>query len=111
MEGLQIVVVITAIIEVITLICFFVLCANVAKIKKLLEKKEDFTSKFKFLIHIGEKEKARDYLINRILNNEGIFSTEVMWDAKDKTQMCFKTYAEELEALGIDNPFPEEETK
>ena len=82
-----------------------------AKIKKLLEKKEDFTSKFKFLINIGEKERARDYLINRILNNEGIFSTEVMWDSKDKTQMCFKTYSEELEALGIDNPFPEEETK
>ena len=108
MESLLTALVITAIIEVITLICFFVLYANVAKIKKLLENKDDFTSKFKFLMNIGETEKAHDYLLNRILNNNGIFTTEVVWDAEEKTKMCFKTYGEEMKALGIENPFPEE---
>ena len=57
MEGLQIALVITAIVEIITLICFFVLCSNVSKIKKTIEQKQDFSAKFDFLINIGEKEK------------------------------------------------------
>ena len=60
MEGLQIAFIISAIVEIIILICFFVLCANVGKIKKILEQKQDFNAKFDFLINIGEKEKARD---------------------------------------------------
>ena len=112
MEGIQVALVITAIIEVIILICFFVLCANVAKIKKHLIQKTDFDSKFKFLMNIGEKEKAHEILINRILSNNGIFSKEnYFWDAKTKTKMCFTTYGDEFKALGIENPFPEEENK
>lgn len=111
MEGLQIAFIISAIVEIIILICFFVLCANVGKIKKILEQKQDFNAKFDFLINIGEKEKARDLLIKRILNNNGIFSTEVMWSSKEKSELCFKTYKEELDAVGIKNPFLEEEKK
>ena len=111
MEGLQIALVISAIIEIIILICFFVLCSNVSKIKKTIEQKHDFSAKFDFLINIGEKEKARDLLIKRILNNNGIFSSEVIWSSKEKTEMCFKTYKDELEAVGIENPFKEENNK
>ena len=97
-------------IQVIIIICFFVLCDNVAKIKSHLIQKDDFKSKFIFLMSIGEKEKAREILINRILANNNIFVKGHLTSIR-KINLCFKTYAEEFQALGIKNPLPEDIVK
>lgn len=102
--------IIAAILEIIILVCFFYLCYNVSRIKKHLVQTNDFETKFKFLMKIGEKERAHEILITRILANNDIFSEDVA-DADYKAKLCFKVYAEELAALGIENPFPKEEKK
>ena len=105
---------ISIIFGILSLILFFKvwgMCDNVKKIKKHLIQVDDFEAKFKFLMKIGEKERARDILINRILANRNIFSNDVIWDADHKAKKCFEVYAEELEALGIETPFPKEEKK
>ena len=89
----------------------FVLCYNVGQIKKQIVQNCDFEAKFKFLMKIGERERVSEILMNRILSNNNIFSTDIIWDADGKTKECFKVYGEELNALGIDDPFPVEEKK
>ncbi len=113
MGDYQNIIILAAIIEIIVLICFFVLCSDVNKIKKYLTQSSDFESKFKFLMSVGEKEKAREILINTMLLNSKIFSLDVPGDADTKGKKCFEKYSEELAALGIENPFKEEneETK
>ena len=96
--------IISAILQIVILICFFILCSNVGKIKKHLIQSSDFTSKFKFLMEIGEKEKAREILIDRILANNYIFNTETRWTAEEKIQKCYQMYAEEFTALGFNLP-------
>lgn len=108
----QNIIIFAAIIEIVVLICFFVLCSDVNKIKKHLIQNTDFESKFKFLMSIGEKEKAREILISMILSNTKIFSLDILGDSETKTKKCFEIYKEELAALGIENPYKEEtETK
>ena len=102
--------IISAILQIVILICFFILCSNVSKIKKQIVQDTDFESKFKFLMKIGEKDKAREILIDRILAN-GVFSSGLTWNADQKGQKCFEIYGEELSSLGIQNPFSKEENK
>ena len=108
---MEAVLILGAILEIVILVCFFSLCSNVSKIKKQIVQNDDFESKFRFLMKIGEKERAHEILINRILANNAIFSTDVAWDADDKAKQCFEVYSEELAALGIDNPFPKEDIR
>ena len=110
-EIMEVVLIIGAILEIVILVYFFILCSNVSKIKKQLVQNYDFEAKFNFLMKIGEKEKAREILINCILANTNIFTTEVSWNADKKAKMCFDIYEEELAALGIENPFPKDEKK
>ena len=107
---MEVALILGAILEIAILICFFVLCSNVSKIKKHLIQ-DDFDAKFKFLMLIGEKEKAREILINRILSNSSIFINETNQSDEGKAKECFNAYGEKLQALGIKNPFLKDEEK
>ena len=64
----EIAIYLTAILEVVTLICFFVLCSNVSNIKNKISK-NGITSSTMFALYIGmgEKEKAKLALMEMIL--------------------------------------------
>lgn len=57
---------ISIIINVIVLICFFILCANVAKIKKEAHNVANFEARFNFLYGIGELKEAKKLLLKRV---------------------------------------------
>lgn len=69
--SLETIIILSAILELITLICFFVLCANVSSIKKKL-RNNGATPSFAFSMYLGmgEKEKAKNVLIEMILADE-----------------------------------------
>lgn len=108
---MEVALILGAIFQIAILVCFFVLCSDVRMIKKHLIQRDDYKSKFNFLMKIGEKEKAREILINRILTNSNIFAFDYKRSADYKAKECFKIYGEELQALGIENPFLKEEEK
>lgn len=56
----------SAILNVIMLICFFVLCSNVSKIKKDLVPNDNFGALFILYCSVGEKEKAKKLLLKQI---------------------------------------------
>ena len=95
---------ISTIIEIVTIVCFFILCSNVSKIKKYLTRQYDFESRFNFLIKIGEKEKekAKDILLERIITNDDIFNEHIQLSVETRANRAAKLYSKELEALGID---------
>ncbi|MBO4723536.1 MAG: hypothetical protein J5629_11515 [Muribaculaceae bacterium] len=122
--------IVCSVVSIIALICFFSLCkdvkfikenlnqntgcdanfsisSDVSKIKNHLIQNTDFEAKFNFLMMIGEKEKAREILINRILSNPKIFSEDA-GDANSNAKMCYDVYSKEFAALGVENPFKEE---
>ena len=74
--SLETVVIVSALLEVVTLICFFVLCANVSSIKKKLGTNgADPSSAFAMYIGMGEKEKAKKVLIDMILADSDVHWT------------------------------------
>lgn len=101
---MEIALIIGAILEIIILICFFILCSNVSKIRKHLIQNDDFEAKFKFLVKMNEKEKAKEILIDRILSNDDIFNIGINLPAEVKAQQPFNVYADEFAALGINAP-------
>ncbi len=69
--SLETVVIASAVLEVVTLICFFVLCVNVSSIKKKLRNNgADPSSAFAMYIGMGEKDKAKKVLIDMIFADE-----------------------------------------
>jgi hypothetical protein len=55
-------------------------------------------------LRIGEKEKAKELLLNRILTNESIFNREAEMTQDEKIEHVFRVYEEELKKLGYDVP-------
>ena len=94
--------IISTIIQIILIVCFFILCLDVSKIRKRLTRQYDFESRFNFLISIGEKEKAKDLLLERIITNDNIFNEHIQLSSELRANRAAKLYAKELEALGID---------
>ena len=76
------------------------MCNDVRKIKNHIDGNDDFSTKFDFLVRIGEKEKAKEILINRILSNETIFSSTST--PVEKIETICQLYKDELETLGIE---------
>ena len=75
------------------------MCDDVRKIKNQIGRNDDYSTSIDFLLRIGEKEKAKEILINRILSNEAIFnstSTPV-----EKIDDICQIYKDELETLEI----------
>lgn len=65
---LEIIIFFAAIIEVITLVCFFILCSNVGELKRrLLNNGATCTSMFSMYMAMGDKESAKRALIKVIL--------------------------------------------
>lgn len=92
---------------VLCLVLFFKvwgMCNDVSSINKKINTNEDIETAFRFLMRIGEKEKAKDILLNRILSNETIFDSELHLTQEEKIDKIFRIYKEELKALGFDIP-------
>ena len=80
------------------------MCKDVSSIKKQLVKNYDIETTIEFLLRIGEKEKAKELLLNRILTNESIFNRETEMIQDEKIEHVFRVYEEELKKLGYDVP-------
>ena len=80
------------------------MCNDVSSIKKQLVKNYDIETTIEFLLRIGEKEKAKELLLNRILTNESIFNREAEMTQDEKIEQVFRVYEEELKKLGYDVP-------
>lgn len=80
------------------------MCNDVSSIKKQLVKNYDIETTIEFLLRIGEKERARDLLLDRILTNESIFNREAEMTQDEKIEHAFRIYEEELKKLGYDVP-------
>jgi hypothetical protein len=80
------------------------MCKDVSSIKKQLVKNYDIETTIEFLLRIGEKEKAKELLLNRILTNESIFNRETEMTQDEKIEHVFRVYEEELKKLGYDVP-------
>lgn len=80
------------------------MCNDVSSIKKQLVKNYDIETTIEFLLRIGEKEKAKELLLNRILTNESIFNRETEMTQDEKIEHVFRVYEEELKKLGYDVP-------
>jgi len=82
----------------------WLMCKDVSSIKKQLVKNYDIETTIEFLLRIGEKEKAKELLLNRILTNESIFNRETEMTQDEKIEHVFRVYEEELKKLGYDVP-------
>ena len=80
------------------------MCNDVSGIKKQLVKNDDIETTIEFLLRIGEREKARDLLLDRIFTNKSIFSPEAEMTQEEKIEHVFRIYEEELKKLGYDVP-------
>ena len=78
----------------------WVMCNDVRKIKNQIDRNDDYSTKIDFLLRIGEKEKAKELLINSVLSNDTIFgstSTPV-----ERIEEICQLYKDEFERLGIE---------
>lgn len=63
------IIILSALLELVTLICFFVLCSNVSAIRKKLCKDDILSSSLiAMYMGLGEKSKAREALIEHIVS-------------------------------------------
>lgn len=75
------------------------MCNDVSKIKSQFDRNDDFSTKINFLLSIGEKEKAKEILLAKILSDESIFNTTST--PVEKMEEVFNKYNDEFETLGI----------
>nr|DAT41421.1 MAG TPA: chitin synthase regulator [Caudoviricetes sp.] len=92
---------IIVVIDIIVLIAFFILCNNIAKIKKTIYGKSKFESIFNFYVSIGNMKKAEECLFKQILNDEyldeAFFSTaEYSEKMRKYFQDRYQVYFDEL---------------
>lgn len=74
-EAIEVIIYLGIILNLVTLICFFVLCYNVSKIKKQFVVDKDINAAFSMYISLGEYEKAKELLFHEIMKqNEYIAS-------------------------------------
>ena len=87
---------------VLCLILFFKvwgMCNDVSRIKSQIDRNDDFSTRIDFLLRIGEKEKAKEILLAKILSDESIFNTTST--PVEKLEELSDKYHDELESLGI----------
>lgn len=85
---------IAAALSITVLICFFVLCANVAKLVKLAKEKENDYEEYVINLKMGEKEKAF-YHLKRSLAKEQLAGIN---------QLLIDDYRIKFEKLGLGVP-------
>lgn len=92
---------ISIVINVVVLICFFILCLNVAKIKKSAHSVEHFEARFNFLYGVGELAEAKKLLLDKIqfLENadEAFFcKQDYKKNSRDYIEQKYKSYFDKL---------------
>lgn len=95
---------------VLCLILFFKIwgmCNDVSKIKQQINQNDDFSTKIDFLLRIGEKEKAKEIFLAKILSDESVFNTTST--PVEKIEELYHKYQVEFEQLGIKITEKEEE--
>lgn len=99
-------IIISAVIEIIALICFFILCFNISKIRKKLIISDNFPGMFAMYIALGDKEKARKLLYNAI-SKESEFFASFCNNGNNSTQRSIlkRKYKPYLNALDIEFDF------
>ena len=80
------------------------MCNDVQRIKNKIIKNDDIETTIEFLLRIGEKEKAKEALLDRILTNETIFNRESSMSQDEKIEKIFQIYQEELKKVGYSIP-------
>lgn len=80
------------------------MCDDVRRIKNKIIKNDDIETTIEFLLRIGEKEKAKEALLDRILTNETIFNRESEMSQDEKIENIFRIYEEEFKKLGYSIP-------
>ncbi len=84
---------VSAVISLIVLVCFFVMSYNIGRISKKLHQSEElFRQKFIFLISIGDKEAAKQLLIERI-------------ESDDNFSLAFLNKGEEYSLKNVQNRY------
>lgn len=76
--------ILAAVIEVIILICFFILCSNVNDMKKIIVPNNNFRPLFLLYYSIGEKEKAKELLLKAI-SLDDVFMDAFYLDSSNRT--------------------------
>ncbi len=95
---------------VLCIILFFKIwraCNDIRKIKNQIDRNDDFNTRIDFLMRIGEKEKAKEIFIAKILSDDSIFNTTST--PVEKMEELFNKYQDEFKRLGITMPQKEEE--
>ena len=108
----ELVIILYVVWAVLCLILFFKvwrMCNDVRCIKNKLIKNDDIEATIEFLLRIGEKEKAKEVLLDRILTNDMIFDRESSMTQEVKIENVFRIYEEELQKLGYSIPKQKEE--
>jgi hypothetical protein len=75
------------------------MCNDVSKIKNQIDRNDDFSTKIDFLLSIGEKEKAKEIFLSKILSDDSIFNTTST--PVEKMEDLYNKYKDEFESLGI----------
>lgn len=100
-------IIILAIIQVITLICFFIMCINVSAIKKNIVPHQPWQASFNLYYSTGQIEKAKELLMKAIIN-ESEFATAFYLNSSYKTDAqkhIEKKYKEYFELVGLSVDF------
>ncbi|MCS2788860.1 hypothetical protein NXW92_14715 [Bacteroides fragilis] len=96
----------SAVVEIITLIFFFVLCRNVSKIKKEIVTNDNLPGMFAMYISLGETDKAKKILYKTI-SKEPEFIAAFCYNGNNSAQQSTlkRKYKPDLEALGLELDF------
>ena len=77
------------------------MCNNISKINKKINNNDDIEATIEFLLRIGEKERAKEVLLNHILTNESIFNSRSSLTTDEIITEISDLYKDELETLGL----------
>lgn len=80
------------VINLIVLICFFILCSNVSKMKKVMHPQNSFGAMFNFYYSIGDIDKAKELLFREVLNDE--YLEAALWTKAEYRQRSQKMLEE-----------------
>ncbi|WP_448778995.1 hypothetical protein [Bacteroides congonensis] len=105
-EAIEVIIYLGIILNLVTLICFFVLCYNVSKIKKQFVIDKDINAAFSMYISLGEYEKAKELLFHEIMKqNEYIASFIYNGNNSSQRAVLKRTFKPYFDILNIDFDF------
>lgn len=105
-ETIEVIFYLGIILELVTLICFFMLCFNVTKIKKQMVVGENIKAAFSMYISLGEYEKAKELLFHEIMKQEEyIASFTYNGNNSSQRSVLKRTFKPYFDILNIDFDF------